>query len=321
MKIGNLNIEGFAALAPMAGVADKAFRELCRDFGCAYCVGEMVSSKGISYHSRKSAELMDISERERPSGVQLFGCEPDTMAFAAEFSLKYNPDFIDINMGCPVPKVNSIGCGCQLMTNPDLCYDIVKAVSSAVEIPVTVKIRKGIDDEHITAIEVAKAVESAGAKAIAVHGRTRQQMYKPSADWEIIKEVKNSVSIPVIGNGDINTASDAARMLEKTGCDMVMVGRGAMGNPWIFREINAYMSEERLLSPPTLFEKMDIMRRHIEKLCEYKGEDVGMREARKHVAWYIKGLRGSAAIRNDAGRLRTLTEFYSLIKRVIETQE
>nr|MDO5124637.1 tRNA dihydrouridine synthase DusB [Eubacteriales bacterium] len=321
MKIGNLNIEGFAALAPMAGVADKAFRELCRDFGCAYCVGEMVSSKGISYHSRKSAELMDISERERPSGVQLFGCEPDTMAFAAEFSLKYNPDFIDINMGCPVPKVNSIGCGCQLMTNPDLCYDIVKAVSSAVEIPVTVKIRKGIDDEHITAIEVAKAVESAGAKAIAVHGRTRQQMYKPSADWEIIKEVKNSVGIPVIGNGDINSASDAARMLEETGCDMVMVGRGAMGNPWIFREINAYMSEERLLSEPTLFEKMDIMRRHIEKLCEYKGEDVGMREARKHVAWYIKGLRGSAAIRNDAGRLRTLPEFYSLIKRVIETQE
>lgn len=321
MKIGELNIEGAAALAPMAGVADKAFRELSRNFGCAYCVGEMVSAKGISYHSRKSAELMDISEGERPSGVQLFGCEPDTMAFAAEFSLKYNPDFIDINMGCPVPKVNSIGCGCQLMQNPDLCYDIVKAVSSAVDLPVTVKIRKGVDEEHVTAVEVAKAVESAGAKAIAIHGRTRAQMYKPSADWSIIKEVKNAVGIPVIGNGDIVTAQDAAKMLEETGCDMVMVGRGAMGNPWIFREINAYLNEGRIIPPPSLFEKLDIMRRHIEKLCEYKGEDVGMREARKHVAWYIKGLKGSASFRNEAGRLKTLEEFYGLIKRVAETQE
>lgn len=321
MKIGKLNIEGAAALAPMAGVADKAFRELSRSFGCACCVGEMVSAKGISYHSRKSAELMDISECERPSGVQLFGCEPDTMAFAAEFSLKYNPDFIDINMGCPVPKVNSIGCGCQLMQNPDLCYDIVKAVSSAVDLPVTVKIRKGVDEEHITAVEVAKAVESAGAKAIAIHGRTRAQMYKPSADWSIIKEVKNAVGIPVIGNGDIVTAQDAAKMLEETGCDMVMVGRGAMGNPWIFREINAYLNEGRIIPPPSLFEKLDIMRRHIEKLCEYKGEDVGMREARKHVAWYIKGLKGSASFRNEAGRLKTLEEFYGLIKRVAETQE
>ena len=321
MKIGELNIEGAAALAPMAGVADKAFRELSRNFGCAYCVGEMVSAKGISYHSRKSAELMDISEGERPSGVQLFGCEPDTMAFAAEFSLKYNPDFIDINMGCPVPKVNSIGCGCQLMQNPDLCYDIVKAVSSAVDLPVTVKIRKGVDEEHITAVEVAKAVESAGAKAIAIHGRTRAQMYKPSADWSIIKEVKNAVGIPVIGNGDIVTAQDAAKMLEETGCDMVIVGRGAMGNPWIFREINAYINEGRIIPPPSLFEKLDIMRRHIEKLCKYKGEDVGMREARKHVAWYIKGLKGSASFRNEAGRLKTLEEFYGLIKRVAETQE
>ncbi|MGN0503736.1 MAG: tRNA dihydrouridine synthase DusB [Ruminococcus sp.] len=321
MKIGELNIEGAAALAPMAGVADKAFRELSRNFGCSYCVGEMVSAKGISYHSRKSAELMDISEGERPSGVQLFGCEPDTMAFAAEFSLKYNPDFIDINMGCPVPKVNSIGCGCQLMQNPDLCYDIVKAVSSAVDLPVTVKIRKGVDEEHITAVEVAKAVESAGAKAIAIHGRTRAQMYKPSADWSIIKEVKYAIGIPVIGNGDIVTAQDAAKMLEETGCDMVMVGRGAMGNPWIFREINAYINEGRIIPPPSLFEKLDIMRRHIEKLCEYKGEDVGMREARKHVAWYIKGLKGSASFRNEAGRLKTLEEFYGLIKRVAETQE
>lgn len=321
MKIGNLEIEGFAALAPMAGVADRAFRELCADFGSAYCVSEMVSAKGISYHSKKSAELMEISERERPCGVQLFGSEPDTMAFAAEFSLKYSPDFIDINMGCPVPKVNSIGCGCQLMTDPELCRRIVEAVSSAVDVPVTVKIRKGIDDDHINAKEVAQACEAGGAKAVAVHGRTRAQMYKPYADWNIIREVKEAVRIPVIGNGDVETAADAARLLEETGCDMVMVGRGAMGNPWIFSEINAYLSEGAVLAPPTLSERVTIMRRHIEKLCEYKGEDVGMREARKHIAWYIKGLHGAAALRNDAGRLRTLDEFYSLIKRVMLTQE
>ncbi len=321
MKIGNLEIEGFAALAPMAGVADRAFRELCADFGSAYCVSEMVSAKGISYHSKKSAQLMEISERERPCGVQLFGSEPDTMAFAAEFSLKYSPDFIDINMGCPVPKVNSIGCGCQLMTDPELCRRIVEAVSSAVDIPVTVKIRKGIDDDHINAKEVAQACEAGGAKAVAVHGRTRAQMYKPYADWNIIREVKEAVRIPVIGNGDVETAADAARLLEETGCDMVMVGRGAMGNPWIFSEINAYLSEGVVLASPTLSERMNIMRRHIEKLCEYKGEDVGMREARKHIAWYIKGLHGAAALRNDAGRLRTLDEFYSLIKRVMLTQE
>ena len=321
MKIGNLEIEGFAALAPMAGVADRAFRELCADFGSAYCVSEMVSAKGISYHSKKSAELMEISERERPCGVQLFGSEPDTMAFAAEFSLKYSPDFIDINMGCPVPKVNSIGCGCQLMTDPELCRRIVEAVSSAVDVPVTVKIRKGIDDDHINAKEVAQACEAGGAKAVAVHGRTRAQMYKPYADWNIIREVKEAVRIPVIGNGDVETAADAARLLEETGCDMVMVGRGAMGNPWIFSEINAYLSEGAVLAPPTLSERVNIMRRHIEKLCEYKGEGVGMREARKHIAWYIKGLHGAAALRNDAGRLRTLDEFYSLIKRVMITHE
>ena len=321
MKIGNLEIEGFAALAPMAGVADRAFRELCADFGSAYCVSEMVSAKGISYHSKKSAELMEISERERPCGVQLFGSEPDTMAFAAEFSLKYSPDFIDINMGCPVPKVNSIGCGCQLMTDPELCRRIVEAVSTAVDVPVTVKIRKGIDDDHINAKEVAQACEAGGAKAVAVHGRTRAQMYKPYADWNIIREVKEAVRIPVIGNGDVETAADAARLLEETGCDMVMVGRGAMGNPWIFSEINAYLSEGVVLAPPTLSERVTIMRRHIEKLCEYKGEDVGMREARKHIAWYIKGLHGAAALRNDAGRLRTLDEFYSLIKRVMITHE
>lgn len=321
MKIGNIEINGFASLAPMAGVADRAFRELCSSFGACSSVTEMVSAKGISYNSKKSATLMEISDKERPCGVQLFGCEPDTMAYAAEFAMRYEPDFIDINMGCPVPKVNSIGCGCALMADPELCGRITEAVKKAVSVPVTVKIRKGIDDDHVNAVEVARACQQGGASAVAVHGRTRAQMYKPYADLDIIRQVKRAVTVPVIGNGDIFTAQDAVRMYEETGCDLVMVGRGAMGNPWIFSEINAYMSDDKLIPAPTMAEKIDVMRRHIEKLCEYKGENVGMREARKHVAWYIKGFHSAASLRNEAGTLRTLEDFYTLLKRVISTQE
>ncbi len=320
MKIGNVEIQGVAALAPMAGVADRAFRELCRSFGADYCVSEMVSAKGITYGSKKSAELMELSDAERPCGIQLFGSEPDVMAEAVRFAMQFKPEIIDINMGCPVPKVNQNGCGCQLMTDPRLCADIVKAAVSASEVPVTVKIRKGIDKNHVNAVDVAIACEQAGAAAITVHGRTREQMYAPTADWDIIRDVKRAVSVPVIGNGDVFTAQDAANLYEHTGCDMIMVGRGALGNPWIFSEINSYFYTDKIPPKPTAVIKAATMLRHVSAICLYKGEKAGMREARKHISWYLKGFKNAAAFRNEAGRLETLNEFSDLVKRVLRAQ-
>lgn len=320
MRIGNVDIPGVAALAPMAGVADRAFRELCMSFGADYCVSEMVSTKGITYGSKKSAELMQLSEAERPCAIQLFGSEPDVMAEAVRFSMQFSPDIIDINMGCPVPKVNQNGCGCQLMTNPKLCAEIVKASVEASDVPVTVKIRKGIDKNHVNAVDVAIACEQAGASAITVHGRTREQMYAPTADWDIIRDVKKAVSVPVIGNGDVFTAQDAANLYEHTGCDMIMVGRGALGNPWIFSEINSFFMTDKIPPKPTAVIKAATMLRHVSAICLYKGEKAGMREARKHISWYLKGFKNAAAFRNEAGRLETLAEFSNLVKRVLIAQ-
>lgn len=320
MKIGNVEINGVAALAPMAGVADRAFRELCMSFGADYCVSEMVSAKGITYGSKKSAELMELSDAERPCAIQLFGSEPDVMAEAVRFSMQFKPDIIDINMGCPVPKVNSNGCGCQLMTDPKLCADIVKASVKASDVPVTVKIRKGIDKDHVNAVDVAIACEQAGAAAITVHGRTREQMYAPTADWDIIRDVKRAVSVPVIGNGDVFSAYDAANLYERTGCDMIMVGRGALGNPWIFSEINSFFMTDKVPPKPTAVIKAATMLRHVSAICLYKGEKAGMREARKHISWYLKGFKNAAAFRNEAGRLETLNEFSDLVKRVLRAQ-
>ncbi len=316
MKIGNVEINGYAALAPMAGVSDRAFRELCVDFGAGYVVGEMVSSKGVTYHNDKSIELLALSEKERPAAVQLFGYEPQIMAEAAKIAMKYDPDIIDINMGCPAPKIAMNGSGSALMKNPPLCGEIVSAVKNAVSVPVTVKIRKGWDKHSINAVEVAQICEQAGADAITVHGRTREQQYMPPADWEIIRQVKKAVNIPVIGNGDITTAVQAAQMFEQTNCDLVMIGRGALGNPWIFKEISMLIGHERPTLPVSTAEKISVMLRHVQKLCEYKGEYVGMREARKHAGWYFKGMRDAASLRRKAGSIEKFDDLVELCKSI-----
>lgn len=320
MKIGNLEIKGYACLAPMAGVADRAFRELCVSYGAAYVTSEMVSSKGLTMQDKKSKELLYLSDDERPAGAQIFGDDPDIMAKAALKAMEFSPDFIDINMGCPAPKIAGNGGGSALLKNPELIGKIVKKVVEVSPVPVTAKIRIGWDGNSINAVEVAKRIEAAGADAITVHGRTKDQMYAPPVSLDEIANVKKAVSIPVIGNGDIVDGKSAKLMLDKTGCDFLMVGRGALGNPWIFQCINAYLNNETDFTEPTLEERMDVMLRHIGTLCDYKGVRIGMREARKHAAWYIKGIRGAASFRQEIGSLSTMDELKALAKKVVESQ-
>lgn len=317
MKIGNIEIDSRSAgLAPMAGVADMAFRELCCEFGATYVVSEMVSSKGLTMCDRKSKKLLVLSEKERPAAAQIFGCDPEIMAQSAKECLAFAPDIIDINMGCPAPKIAGNGGGSALLKNPALAEKIIRAVVNAVDIPVTVKIRTGWDFENINAVEMARRAENAGAAAITVHGRTKAQMYAPPVDIETIAEVKRSVSIPVIANGDVTDGLSAARMIEETNCDYILVGRGALGRPWVFSQISAYLHHEVILPEPPVSEQMRVMVKHIRRICEYKGEKVGIREARKHAAWYIKGIRGAAGYRREVGALSSIEELERLAFKI-----
>lgn len=321
LNIGGVPLKFHAVLAPMAGVSDRAYRELCVRFGAAYCVSEMVSSKALSFNSKKSEELMEISDLERPCGIQIFGDDPKCMADAAKHALENKPDIIDINMGCPAPKISSNGSGSALMKNPRLCGEIVKAVTAVTDIPVTVKIRKGWDDDSVNAVEVAKICESAGAAAITVHGRTRQQYYKPPVDYDIIKVVRESVSVPVIANGDIDSAERAKEVMDITGCDLVMIGRATLGNPWIFSQINAYLENPNVkIHTPDLEERLGVMIEHIGKMVEYKGEHMAMLQARKLVVGYFKGMKGAAALRNEAGKIKTLDDLYELRQKALSLQ-
>lgn len=317
--IGNGKLKSPALLAPMAGVSDKAYRELCMRFGAGYCVSEMVSSKALSFNNKKSEDLMTTSEFERPCGIQIFGDDPACMAQAVEHAMQNTPDIIDINMGCPAPKISGNGSGSALMKNPQLCGEIVQAVVKSSPVPVTVKIRKGWDDSMINAVEVAKIVEQAGASAITVHGRTRQQYYKPPVDYQIIRQVREAVKIPVIANGDIDSAEKAKEVMNITGCDFVMIGRASLGNPWLFSQINSYLENPEIpLYYPTIEEKLQIMVEHITAMVEYKGEYMALRQARKLVAGYFKGMRGAASFRNEAGKIETLQDLHNLRNKVLE---
>ncbi len=321
MHIGKIEIEKTAALAPMAGVADKTFRELCKNFGAAYTVSEMVSAKGVSMGDRKSEELMTVSEIEHPCAIQIFGNEPETMAQAALSAVKMNADIIDINMGCPAPKIIKGGAGSKLMLNPELAGRIIKEVSSVVDIPVTVKIRSGWDDNSINAVQMAEIAEKNGAAAITVHGRTKEQMYSPPVNTNIIRDVKKAVSIPVIGNGDITDVFSAAKMYETTGCDLIMVGRGALGKPWLFQQISAYMKNEIILPEPPVSQRMLIMLKHIENICNERGVKVGIREARKHALWYTKGLRGATEYRRQMSTLESIEQLQEIAFRITKENQ
>lgn len=312
MKIGNIDINKFASLAPMAGVTDRAFREICSLFGVAYFTSEMISAKGLIYNSQKTFGMLERSESESPFAIQLFGNDPEDFKKAVYLLSESKPDVIDINMGCPATKIVKENSGSALMKDPKLCGEIVKATVNESKVPVTVKIRSGWNKNSINAVEVAKICEYNGASAVTVHGRTKEQGYSGLSDLEIIKSVKDSVKIPVIGNGDVVDGATAKRMKEYTGCDIIAVGRGAMGNPWIFSEINSAFNDEILFIEPTLSERAEIMKLHIEKLCEYKGENVGIKEARKHIACYIKGIDGAANFRKLAFETKTKEELISL---------
>lgn len=315
-KIGNVQMENPFVLAPMAGVTDLPFRTLCKEQGAGLICMEMVSAKAISFHNKNTEALMEIDPSEHPVSLQLFGSEPELIAEVAK-SIEERPfDILDINMGCPVPKVVNNGEGSALLKKPDLIVEIVKKVSSAIKKPLTVKVRIGFENEPVDIVEIAKRVEDAGAAAIAVHGRTRQQYYSGVADWDAIRRVKEAVSIPVIGNGDVDSPQKAEALIKETGCDAVMIGRAVRGNPWIFREMNHYFTTGEIPERPSVDEVREMILRHARAQIEVKGEFTGIREMRKHVAWYTAGMRHSAGLRRESNTIASYEDLKRLLERM-----
>ena len=320
MKIGNVNLANPYILAPMAGVTDLPFRLLCKEQGAGLLCMEMISAKAISFHNKNTIALMEIDPCEHPVSMQLFGSEPDLMAEVAKSIEDRDFDILDINMGCPVPKVVNNGEGSALLKNPNLIEEIVRKVSSAISKPLTVKVRIGFENEPVDIVEIAKRIEDAGAAALAVHGRTRQQYYSGTADWDTIRRIKEAVSIPVIGNGDVDSPKKAEALVRETGCDGIMIGRAVRGNPWIFREMNHYFTTGELLPRPSWDEIREMILRHARMQIELKGEFTGIREMRKHIAWYTSGMRHSAGLRRDSNLVSSYEELEKLLDHELENR-